>query len=80
MFNAEEEKILGGIRYGLRQILPEQIEAIHIKNILTAITLDQELQLHLFEKEEISCILSEVKNQYLQQHPEVEKSIKRYKK
>lgn len=59
--NGEEERILSGIRYTLREEFPKYYEELKTRNMLDAIKLDQEYQTGVFSKEEVKEVLVSVK-------------------
>lgn len=77
--NREQEQILSGIRYGLREELPKNTEELKKKNILQAISIDMELNLGLFTKDEISIIIGDIKEKHINNNSTIKSKIKKLK-
>lgn len=76
MLNAEEQRILGSLNYGIREIIPMLNDEISRSNVLKAIEIDHEYQLGVFDKKEVEAIVSDVKEQYIEHNKKVKKMIK----
>lgn len=80
MLNAEEERILNGIKYGLREELPSNTDAIRRYNVLKAIELDRDLELGIFDVSEVAIILDDIKQNYINNNREIKTYIKKNKR
>lgn len=74
--NSLEESILDGLKFGLKEIVPENTEAIATANILNAIDLDDRFQLGIFSNTEKKAIITAEKEKYLQHNPYIKRKIK----
>lgn len=74
--NSAEETILSGIKFGLKNDVPEHTRAIQSANILKAMELDREFQLGIFSKEEQSVIIKSEKELFLNRNKDIKRKIK----
>lgn len=77
MLNEREKTLLESIRFGLREVLPEEIAARERSAIFKAIEYDRQFELGIFSKDDIFAIVSETKETYLNHHPDVKCQIKK---
>lgn len=74
--NPEEESILSGIKFGLKNNVPELTKSIQSANILKAMELDYEFQLGIFSKEEQSVIIKSEKELFFNRNKGLKKTIR----
>lgn len=74
--NPEEESILSGIKFGLKNNVPELTKSIQSANILKAMELDYEFQLGIFSTEEQRVIIKSEKEKYLNRNKGLKKTIR----
>lgn len=74
--NSAEETILSGIKFGLKNDVPELTRAIQSANILKAMELNYEFQLGIFSTEEQRVIIKSEKELFLNRNKGLKKTIR----